>query len=97
MTEMDRIPRYAPSVTYIVRNGFAGREPILRYIVHPPHAHPAACPLKPECCALELVTAHGSRWWSFERCWINSELRMVVQGFPASCKLRSKWEVCCEV
>jgi hypothetical protein len=44
-----------------------------------------------------MVTRHGSRWWGFERAWINSELRMVVQGFPAADELRSRWERCEEV
>jgi hypothetical protein len=91
-TMRDDVPRYAPDAVLIVGHGLL---PVVRYVSHPPRTHPQS-PLFPYLTALEAVTRHGSRWWGFDRAWINSELRMVVQGFPAADEMRSRWEVCHE-
>lgn len=88
---IDFTPRYAPSTVFILGHGYL---PVLRTVFHPPGAtKPPGCPLIDDCGKLELITAQGSRWWGFEKGYINSELRMVVAGFPSNCELRSKWPV----
>jgi hypothetical protein len=88
---IDRAPRYAPEMVMVCH----GIEvPVLRAIAHPPGKHPPHCRLVSTCVALELETAYGSRWWGFEEAHINSELRMVVSGFPAHDALRSRWAKC---
>lgn len=89
----DRKPRYAP--THTVVRGLVN-VPVSSYHTYLPGQHPKGCPLTDDCVALELRTAYGSRWWGVEKAWINSELRMVVSGFPARDELRSRWEVCTE-
>ena len=84
--EIDRVRRYAPTST--ICRGW--RVPVLQWLIHPPGSHDAS-PLVPHCTALELVTARGSSWWGVEGGEINSELRMVVWGFPARCEIRSAW------
>ncbi len=86
--EQDMIPRYAPSKVVTVQ----GRAPVSQYVAHPPNAHPPKCPLVPECTALELRSEVGSRWYGVERAYINSELRMVVVGFPALFEEMAAWE-----
>jgi len=84
---IDRKPRYAPTQTIVA----ARRVPVTSWRAHPPGTHPKGCPLIPNCTALELVTPLGSRWWGVEKAWINSELRMVVSGFPERCEIRRSW------
>lgn len=88
MFEIDRIPRYAPS--HVMIAGF-GMVPVSSTVFYPKGTHPKDCPLIQDIGALELKTNYGSRWWGFEDGYINSQLRMVVVGFPKSCELRSKW------
>lgn len=89
---MDRKPRYAPACIT-----FKGQLlPVSQYVAHPPHKHPPDCPLTPDCTALELRTLHVSRWFGFEKAWINAELKVVVSGFPASDEIRRTWQVCRE-
>jgi hypothetical protein len=90
----DEVPRYAPEKTFIVRKGLAYELPIVRYVSHPPNNHPPGCPLVNDCTALEMVTEVGSRWWGFDKCWINSELKMVIQGFDDRNEIVSGWKVC---
>ena len=85
---VDNAPRYVPDVTIV--NGQWVR--VSGSVAYPPGSHPAGCPLVPDCTALEMQTPRGSRWWGFDRVWINSELRMVAQGFPARCEIRGTWE-----
>lgn len=97
MTEIDRVPRYAPDrVIIVLGKGFAWC-PVVQYIAHPPGqaagARPANCPINSDMVALECVTAHGSRWFGCEQAYINSELRMVTIGFDARDEVRRKWEV----
>lgn len=93
-TELDTAPRYAPSRVLIVRGRKAGHLPVKTYRVFPPNAHPVGCPIVASLTALECVTEWGSRWWGFERAYINSELRMVVSGFGARDEVRREWDVC---
>lgn len=88
MFEKDRVPRYVPSTVLILGHGYV---PVIRSTFHPAYKHPADCPLVNGIGALELVTEHGTRWWGFDDGYINSQLRMVVTGFPRRCELRSKW------
>lgn len=93
--EIDRIPRYVPDWTIAL--GFHGgmiTVPVVSVRAFPPNTHPKNCPIVADMTAVEMVTArHGSRWWGFERAYINSELRMVVIGFSSRCEIRSRWEV----
>lgn len=91
--EVDRVARYAPEYVFIVRNGEARTCEVEQHRVFAPNAHPAGCPIVGSLTALECVTAAGSRWYGFERAWINSELRMVVSGFGARDEVRAKWPV----
>lgn len=90
MSRIDQAPRYAPS-TVLVRGVPC---PVRAYTAHSPGKHPAGCPIAPEFTALEMVTDRGSRWYGFEKAWINSELRMVVSGFAAADTVRARWERC---
>lgn len=89
----DFTPRYAPARVLIVRDRTAGELDVQQYIAHPPGAHPAGCPLVPECTALELRTAAGSRWYGVHRAYINSELRMVVEGINSRDEVRRQWAI----
>jgi hypothetical protein len=91
----DEIPRYAPSAVYIVRGARAGKFPVVRYVAHPPGNHPPSCPIRKDLTVLECVTEHGSTWWGFDKVWINSELRMVVQGFDSRDEIRRNWAPAC--
>jgi hypothetical protein len=90
LIEIDRIPRYAPSE--IICKGI--KVPVLSYHVWPVGQHPEGCVLIEDCVALELRTVYGSRWFGCENAWINSELRMVVVGFPARDEVRRTWKEC---
>lgn len=83
----DRTPRYAPAE--VILAGF--RLPVLQYVVHP--AGREGGPIYRELPKLELVTAHGSRWYGILRGYINSELRMVVEGTNPRDEVRMGWEV----
>lgn len=69
--------------------------PVIAYKFHPP-GHKVKVIRSDHGC-LEMITEHGSRYWGFDKGWINSELRMVVQGFSSCDEIRSKWDVCNEV
>jgi hypothetical protein len=97
MFDYDLTPRYAPTEVMIVSGKRFGMAPVIGAIAHPPMAHPKGCPLIQECCALELQTEFGSRWFGCERAYINSELRMVVIGTPSRDEVRMKWSVCTTV
>jgi hypothetical protein len=85
---IDRVPRYAPKKV-LCNNRIAS---VLQYNAYPPGNHPKGCPIVPRLTALELRTEFGSRWFGFEKVFINSELRMVVSGFAAADYVRSRWE-----
>mgnify|MGYP003543626280 CR=1 FL=1 len=89
MFEKDNVPRYAPSEVLVA--GF-GMVRVTSTMFFPAGTHrPIDCPLVKEIGALALKTEHGTRWWGFDDGYINSQLRMVVSGFPRRCELRSKW------
>src|SRR5206468_12138826 len=90
----DETPRYAPDKVMVVNGSRHGYAPVVAYRAHPPNAHPIGCPLVSDCTALELITASGSRWYGCDRAWINSELRMAVQGFPARFEEIATWTPC---
>jgi len=87
----DLAPRYAPEMVMI---GGYSNVPVICFRSYPAGQHPVTCPLVKDCCALELVTQHGSRWYGCERAYINSELRMVVVGTNSKDEVRRKWEFC---
>lgn len=89
MSEMDRTPRYAPSV--VVCKGFSN-VPVESYVAHPAGTHKG--PIVASMMALECKTRFGSRWYGCEKAWINSELRMVVVGFDSRDEVRRTWEAC---
>lgn len=88
---MDFTPRYAPESVLIAGKGL---RVVQTYATYPEGKHPPESPLKPDCVALELRTQDGSRWYGFQKAWINSELRMVVQGFDARDEVRRHWQAC---
>jgi hypothetical protein len=92
--DVDRDPRYAPTrVLCRGSDGFRERD-VVKSSAYPPGQHPKGCPLVADCVAVELRTADGVCWYGFEKAWINSELRMVVQGFSARDEVRAKWPKC---
>lgn len=86
--EKDNVPRYAPKSVMTAK----GILPVVSYAFWPPGSHKES-PVKNDMGALELRTElGGSRWYGCEKGWINSELRMCVQGFSARFEEMSKWE-----
>ena len=94
---LDFTPRYAPSTALVRASTGWMQLPVTGYRAYPPNKHPADCPLTPDCTALELRTAHGSRWYGVSSARINSELRMVITGIDPRDEIRMRWEVCTEV
>lgn len=91
---IDRTPRYAPESAYVWdKTGNIIVALATGWRIHQPHKHPKGCPIIQGTTALEIITPHGKAWWGFEKAWINSELRIVVSGFPAHDEIRSKWEI----
>lgn len=88
----DMQPRYAPESVLVDHDGRMVFAPVLSWRIHAPGTHTG--PLVKSCTALEMVTAHGSRWWGVDKGWINSELRMVVQGFDDRNEILRSWKPC---
>lgn len=88
--ELDQTPRYTPKTVTYVRDGQGSRLPVLNVIFHPPGTHKGI--IRPDIGALELKTARGSRWYGCENAYINSELRMIVVGFPRGFEEMAHWE-----
>lgn len=86
----DTTPRYTPD-TILTANGIFT---VLQRVFHPPGKHPSESPIKSEVGCVALTTIGGTRWYGCDKGWINSELRMVVSGFPAKFEEMSNWEVC---
>lgn len=86
----DTTPRYAPKKVLMLGHG---EVPVVSTRFYPPGQHPPRTPIVPTVGALELVTPYGSRWYGFDRGYINSQLRMVVQGFDRRDEVRRKWPV----
>lgn len=71
--------KIVPDTTLLVRKGRVYKDaPVLQYIAWGKNSHPASCPLRSDCVALELITAFGSRWHGFEDARIGPDLRMHV-------------------
>jgi hypothetical protein len=85
---LDTEPRYTPEAVICRMH----RVPVLGSAIHPAGQHPSGSPLRKDIKALELRTELGSRWYGIEDGWINSELRMVVSGFPAGFEEMRAWE-----
>lgn len=86
----DMTPRYAPTEVMSIKHGIV---PVRTWKIHPPETH-FWSPLVNDMTALECVTEHGSRWYGIERGYINSELRMVIEGTNPRDEVRMKWEEC---
>lgn len=72
---------------------FKGMRPVVRAEAFPPGLHPDKCPLVKDCTAVRLTTDTGEvRWYGVERSWIDSHLRMVVNGFPAGFEEMQRWK-----
>ena len=84
----DTTPRYAPDVVMTIK----GRSQVTGSRFCPAGTHPDKCPIRADWPALELRTIHGSRWYGCQKAYINSELRMVVVGFPAGFEEMAAWE-----
>lgn len=87
----DMTPRYAPESVITV--SAMRRVAVTQSLFHSAGTAPKGCPIRIDCNVLELRTMHGSRWYGCKRAYINSELRMVVVGFPARFEEMSAWEI----
>lgn len=95
--KMDITPRYTPSHVIVVGGDsgkITGDLRVEQAIFHPAGTAPTGCPIRIDCNVLELRTHYGSRWYGCKKAYINSELRMVVVGFPARFEEMAAWEVC---
>ena len=95
--DFDCTPRYAPDTVVIFSNGRACRAQVIGSVFYPAGTAPKGCPIRVDWNALELKTLYGSRWYGCESAKINSELRMVVVGFPASFEEMAAWKVCTQL
>jgi hypothetical protein len=86
----DTTPRYAPRTVLMLGRG---EVPVTSVRFYPPGQHPPRTPIVKDVGALELVTPYGSRWYGFDRGYINAQLRMVVEGFDKRDEVRSRWAV----
>ena len=92
----DMITRYAPESVRIVSPKLPSHSavvPVKRHIVHQPQNHTGS-PIRDDMTALECVTDYGSRWYGIDKGWINSELRMVIQGTNKKDTARMNWPEC---
>lgn len=93
--DKDTTPRYAPDYVIVAKAGRgAWTCRVKQYLTHPPGSRTRPSWIAADLVALELITEKGSRWFGFDRCYINSELRMVVEGFSARDEVLRKWAVC---
>lgn len=84
--------RYAPDVVLLWRDGKACLEPVLKTIAHPTGSHDSS-PIRNDLVAVELVTSVGSRWYGCTKAYIDSRLRMVLEGLNDRDEVVRKWEV----
>jgi len=74
-----------------------GMRPVLASKYYPPESAEARrarrIPISESYGALELITDAGSRWHGVDRAYINSQLRMVVEGINKRDEVVSKWRV----
>ena len=89
---LDTIPRYAPEKILIIHNGQPITCPVTSYIIDPPgHNSPI---IANNLTCLTLVTKYGKRYYGFNHCYINSELKPVVIGFSSNDEVRRNWQIC---
>lgn len=88
--DLDMTPRYVPTVMRCIDGWY----PVRDYIAYPPNTHPEGCPIKSEYTALACRTEGGVRWFGVVRAYINSELRMVVEGINSRDEVRMSWPIC---
>ncbi len=87
----DNVPRYAPRHVMTLQ----GTSPVVKAIFYPIGSHPEGCPILKTYGVLELVASNGgSRYYGCDRAWINSELRMIVQGCNSGDEIRMSWKPC---
>ncbi len=86
---LDQTPRYAPAKVTILGHGIV---PVQGWTVHPPGTHPKSAIIS-TLTALECRTAAGSRWYGVTCGYINSELRMVIEGTNPRDVVRMKWAI----
>ena len=92
---MDQKPRYVPEQLMTIY-GMSKVGPIVAY--PPGNARPKDCLIVKTMTAVACHLENGRvRWYGFHNAHINSELRMVVQGFDERFEEVSKWEFCYEV
>lgn len=69
--------KYLPEIT--AKNGEWVN--VSGYIAYPPGMHPNGCPLRKDFYAVEMQTPNGSRWIGGTNAYIDSTLRMVIEGY----------------
>ena len=79
--------KWTPTTTFILRHG---QVPVLRVVAHPPGTHNKSV-IVDHMTAVELVTAHGSRWFGFANAFIDSHLRMRCVGWNPRNELVQIW------
>lgn len=93
--EVDRVPRYVPERILVMKRteirGVFGVVPVTAVRFHLAGSFGKDVPIRSDANCVELVTEYGSRWFGCERAYINSELRMVLVGFPAKDEEMSHW------
>lgn len=65
--------------------------PVVRSVAYPPGTAPKDAPISASLTVVEVRTAHGVRWFGFQRAWLGSDLRMHVDGYPAGFEEVAKW------
>ena len=81
--------KWAPNAVLILQRGII---PVTQTVAYPPGNHPTGCPIKGSLVAVELRTDCGSRWYGFERAWIDSHLRMRCSGWNQRNELVASWD-----
>lgn len=93
---IDSTPRLLPDTMGFLTDGGWKVLPIEKVEIFPPGER-KGCPILETLTAV-LVQSRGSvRWFGFQSARINSELRVVVEGFSPLDEVRSKWEVCLNI
>lgn len=82
------IKKYCPKKVMTI----VGERIVVSVIAHPKNNHPKDCPIVLDRVAIELITSEGSRWYGCERAYINSELRVIVEGFNPNNEEMANWQ-----
>ena len=89
--EIDNRPRYVPAYVMTLK----GMQQVSGVVSYPASGHPDKCPIVATMVAVHVqVPNSAGRWYGVDKAWINSELRMVVQGFNAKFEELAAWTVC---